>query len=99
MEKVKTKARTMSWDDITPEDILRIEKETERFLHPECKTNKREEEMDKYEKWWHENKFQITLSNLISCNEKLGEIANEQEMAARAKLVEICEEVTRKATD
>ena len=35
MGKDETKARAMSWDDITPEDILRIEAETQAMLERE----------------------------------------------------------------
>lgn len=46
-----------------------------------------------YDKWWHERKFRVTLSNLKSCNDTLGEVANEEEMEARRELIALCYEI------
>ena len=49
--------------------------------------------MEDLEKWWNENKFRVTLSNLQGCAKDLGYAANEKEIVARKELIGLCREI------
>jgi hypothetical protein len=44
-------------------------------------------------KWWNENRWRVTESNLRECSENLSYAANPEEMEYRKKVLELCRQI------
>jgi hypothetical protein len=44
-------------------------------------------------KWWNENRWKVTESNLRECSENLSYAANPEEMEYRKKVLELCRQI------